>query len=141
MALKRDKLDAVISDLVRERADWTCECCGLEFPDRKGRGLQASHYFGRANKSVRWHGDNVFAHCTACHFRLGSSPHEFSTWARGTLGETRYDDLVLRAKAPKKYTKADKEEMVAHYRAQLKAIRRRRAEKGEIGYIDFVNWD
>ena len=41
VTLKRDPLDAVFSDLVRERADWTCECCGKYFPERKGSGIHA----------------------------------------------------------------------------------------------------
>ena len=140
MALKRDKLDAKFSDLVRERADWTCECCGKYFPERKGSGIHASHYWSRAGKSTRWHGDNVFAHCFGCHQKLGGKPHEFGVWVREQLGETRYDELTLRARKPRKYTKADRDEMLVHYAAQLEYIKRRRRE-GELGYIDFVNWD
>jgi len=140
MGLKRSPLDKVFSDLIRERADWKCEVCGKEFPDRKGTGIHASHYWGRAGKSTRWHGDNVFAHCFGCHRKLGSKPHEFKAWVMKQLGETRYDWLTLRANAPKKYSKAEKKEMKVHFEAQLAAIRRRR-DKGELGIIEFVDWD
>lgn len=140
MSIKRDPLDAVFSTLVRERADWRCEHCGRTFPERKGAGLHASHYWGRRNRSTRWTGDNVFAHCYGCHTTLGGSPHVFKVWVLKQLGETRYDELTLRANLPRKYTKSDRKEMRAHYKAQLDYIIRRRS-KGELGYIDFCNWD
>ena len=138
--IKRTPLDAVFSDLVRERADWTCEVCGKEFPDRKGSGIHASHYWGRAGKSTRWHGDNVFAHCFGCHQKLGSRPHEFTAWVFKQLGETRYDWLTTRAHTPKKYSKKDRKEMQTHFEAQLEDIRQRRRE-GQIGIIEFIDWD
>ena len=140
MAIRRDPLDAVFSDLVRERADWTCEKCETQFPDRKGAGLHASHYWGRRNRSVRWHGMNVWAHCFACHMNLGGNPHEFKSWVFKQLGEPNYDELTLRANSVRKYTKADRKEMRAHFKEQLADIRRRRAD-GEQGYINFVDWD
>jgi len=140
MGIRRSPLDAVFSDLVRERADWKCEVCQKEFPDRKGTGIHASHYWGRRGKSTRWHGDNVFAHCFGCHQKLGSKPHEFKSWVFKQLGETRYDWLTARANAPRKYSKAERREMQIHFAAQLAAIRRRRS-KGELGIIEFVDWD
>jgi len=140
MSLKRTPLDACFSDLVRERADWTCECCGKEFPERKGSGLHASHYWGRRGRSTRWHGDNVFAHCFGCHQKLGSKPHEFKVWVEAFLGETRYDELTLRANKPRKYSKLDQKEMLAHFKAQLEYMKRRRRDGG-VGYIDFVDFD
>jgi hypothetical protein len=141
--IKRTALDAVFSNLVRERADYTCQVCGKEFPGGKGNspGLHASHFFGRRGQSTRFHGDNVYAHCFSCHQRLGGNPHEFSTWVKGQLGETRYDELVLRANAPLKRTKAERKEMLEHFKAQLAYIERRRREKGETGLVEFVEWD
>lgn len=140
MALKRTPLDAVFSDLVRERADWKCEVCQKDFPERKGAGLHASHYFGRRGAATRHHGDNVFSHCFGCHKRLGENPHEFTAWVKSQLGETRYDELVLRANGVVKRTKAERKEMLEHFKAQLAYMRRRRRE-GEAGYIDFVDFD
>jgi tRNA U54 and U55 pseudouridine synthase Pus10 len=138
--IKRTKTDAVWSDLVRERADWSCEVCGKEFPDRKGAGLHCSHFFGRRGASTRHHGDNCYAQCFACHQRLGSNPHDFRSWVFKQLGETRYDDLVLRANKPRKYSKAEKKERLEHFEAQLRNLKKRRAN-GELGYIEFVDWD
>jgi hypothetical protein len=135
------KLDRVFSQLVRERSDWTCERCGAEFPERKGSGLHASHFWGRSRRSTRWYGWNVFAHCCGCHRYLSRHPVEFNAWVQEQMHDDRFNDLTLRANSVHKYTKSDKEEMLVHLKAQLDYIRRRRAEKGETGYIDFVDWD
>ena len=139
--IKRTPLDAVFSDLVRERADWTCEVCGKEFPDRKGAGLHCSHFFGRRGLSTRHSGMNCTAMCYGCHQRLGSNPHEFRSFMFKHLGEPNYDELVLRANTPYKRSKFEKKEMEAHFKAQLAYIRRRRRENGETGVIPFVEWD
>jgi hypothetical protein len=138
--IKRTPIDAVFSDLIRERADWTCEVCGKEFPERKGSGLHCSHFFGRRGASTRHFGDNCWSQCYSCHQKLGSRPHDFKVWVEKQLGETRYDDLVLRANTPRKYTKADKKEMLEHFKAQLAYMRKRRM-KGEVGVIEFVEFD
>ena len=140
MGLKRDPLDAVFSRLVRERADWTCEVCGKYFPERRGAGIHASHYWGRRGRSTRWYGMNVFAHCFGCHQKLGSKPHEFRSWVFNAIGEENYDSLTLRANKPKKYTKADLKEMKQHYTEQLDEILQKRKD-GCVGYIDFVEYD
>ena len=140
MGIKRDPLDIVFSLLVRERADWTCECCGKEFPERKGAGLHCSHYWGRRNRGTRWNGVNCFAHCFGCHQKLGSNPELFRTWVFKELGELLYDELTLRANAVMKYTPSDRKEMKAHFSAQLEYLKKRR-KNGATGYIDFSEWD
>ena len=140
MAIKRDKLDAAFSDLVRERADWTCECCSKHFPERKGAGLHASHYWGRKNQATRFCGINTFAHCFGCHQKLGSKPHEFREWVFNELGEKLYDELTLKANSVCKRTKAEKEDMLKHFRQEKKEIEQKRMD-GWVGYIDFVEWD
>ena len=140
MGIKRDPLDAAFSNLVRERADWSCECCGKYFPDRKGAGLHASHYWGRRGKSTRWYGNNVFSHCFGCHQKLGSKPHEFKSWVFNQLGEKLYDELTLRANKPMKISKLEQKEMLKHFKQQLEEIKQKRKD-GWQGYIDFVEWD
>lgn len=139
VGIKRTPLDAVFSDLVRERADWTCEACGKYFPDRKGSGLHCSHFFGRRGKSTRWHGRNCMALCYSCHMKFGSNPHDYRSLMFKHLGETAYDELVLLAKSPRKLSRDEMKDMQAHFKAQLEYIRRRRRE-GEEGYIDFSEY-
>lgn len=140
MALKRTKLDRVFSDLVRERAEWTCERCETFYPEGRRQGLDCSHLFSRRHRNTRWHPDNAFAHCRGCHQYLGGNPVEFAGWAKHQLGEARFEDVSRRHHMTVKYTKADLEEMYIHYKAQLEYMRKRRAN-GEKGYIDFVSWD
>ena len=140
MALRRDPLDVEFSLLVRERADWTCQKCGKHYPERKGQGLHCSHYWGRRNRATRWYGENCFAHCFACHQYLGANPHEFAEWVREEIGGVRYDELMLRANSVKKYTKADRKDMLAHFKGERERILQARA-LGKTGYIDFVEWD
>lgn len=140
MAIKRDKLDAVVSDLIRERSDWTCDHCETQYSyDRRG-GLHCSHLWSRANKATRWFPDNLFAHCFGCHQRLGGNPVAFRDWAVQRLGEGAFDNLTLRARRPMKYTKADKEEMYQHYKAELERLRKLRKE-GHTGYLEVVSYD
>ena len=65
--MKRDATDAAFSDAVREAADWTCQRCGREFPDRKGREAQCSHFYSRKYSSTRWYPDNALLACASCH--------------------------------------------------------------------------
>jgi len=140
MALKRTKLDAVISNLVRERAEWKCEKCGKYYPEGRRQGLHCSHYMGRRHAATRHYGGNCFAHCFSCHQHLSECPHYFTAWVKDRLGDVRYEELVQRHNRIVKRTNAERDEMYKHFKAQLKYLQRRRA-KGERGYIDFVEWD
>jgi len=71
---------------------------------------------------------------------MGENPHDHKSFVFKQLGEVRYDDLVLRANGVCKRTKAERKEMLDHFKAQLKYMKRRRME-GEIGLIEFVEWD
>ena len=143
--MKRTPLDAAFSDCVRERSNWTCERCHKIYTDGqlrgKAAGLHCSHYFGRGSGSLmRHYGENCFAHCHGCHQYLSSRPHAFALWVRGQLGDTRYDELVKRWGTTHKRPKGEEDQMTVHFRAQFKYQRRRRNE-GQIGRIDFMEWD
>lgn len=144
MGLKITPLDTAFSFLIRERADWICERCKREFPNRDfpggSPGLHASHYWGRVNQSVRFCGMNVFSHCYGCHRHLGSNPHKFRTWMFEVIGELNYDELTLKANSICKRIKTEKKDMMKHFKSQRAYIKKRRA-KGQAGYIDFSEWD
>ena len=133
--MRRDPLDAVFSSLVRERADWNCEVCGLNFRSNP-IGLHASHCFGRIRRSVRWDPDNAAAHCAADHLRLGASPLDMSEWFLDHLGEDRTAALRIRAGKPIKLSKPQKADLLAHYRSELKRLKALRDE-GRRGRIEF----
>ena len=106
--MKRDKTDAIFSDLIRARAGWACERCGKEYGGRS-MGLHCSHLVGRAHRLLRWHPLNAVAHCFGCHKQLGGDPIAFTDWICKHLGEERVDFLRERKQLKAKITKADKE--------------------------------
>ena len=143
--MKTTPTDKWFSKCVRERAEWTCEKCKKVYTEGqitgKAQGLDCSHYFGRGSGNLmRHYGSNAFAHCRGCHQHLGSNPHEFAVWVKDQLGDVRYDELVRRKGRTCKRPKVEQDEMRDHFKAQYEYLRRRR-DKGETGYIDFVEWD
>lgn len=134
------KLDDICRALCKERADWKCEKCGKEFPERRGGGLEWSHHHGRRSRHTRWDMDNCSAHCSGCHFYLGGNPLIFADWIKEKLGEERASELTRRFHAPKKWTKGEKEEMQEHYRSELNRLLKLRRVEGVTGYIEVVNY-
>lgn len=140
MALKRDALDAVFSDCVRESFDWRCARCGREFPDRKGQDVHCSHYFSRKFNATRWFPDNAACLCAPCHAIVGADPHEHSTFFQRILGPDRYGWLVRRKQQIVRYRAVDKKAMRSHFRQQLESMLAQRAE-GVTGMISFAAYD
>lgn len=139
--IKRTGLDDVFSQCVREAADWTCERCGLEFPERKSQALHASHYFSRSIICVRYFPDNVSSLCGACHKLVGDDPDEHRRWMLKRLGEVRYDDLRKRKNTMiVRYKPADKKALRAHFREQLEQMLGLRS-RGLIGPLELVAYD
>lgn len=56
------------------------------------------------------------------------------------MGDSNYDEAKRLAWATRKYTKAERNEMKIHYRAQLKYLERLRGE-GKQGNLPLVSWD
>lgn len=134
--IKRTKYDDIFSKLVRERADFQCEYCGKDYRNRP-QGLHCSHLQGRRSKSTRWHPDNAFAHCYACHQYLGANPAEYSLWAQNELGEDRLWEIVRKSKAPMKIKAPEMEQLYSHMKDQYQAMLQKRL-MGHVGRIDFT---
>lgn len=134
--IKRDKYDTVFSGLVRERVDWVCEFCGVDYKHDTGR-LHCSHLFGRRGQGLRLHPQNAFAHCYRCHPFLEENPVLFAEWAKERLGRRIYDKLQFLASRPTKWTPGEKEIIHRHYLAELKRLKTCRAA-GMRGRIDFT---
>jgi len=138
-SMKRTSLDALISDLVRERADWTCERCSRQFPERRGRDIHCSHFYGRKYHSTRYDPDNVFCLCASCHSQLQDAPAEHAAWVRSQLGDIRYDELRGRWRRVCRRRSPEIAEMRSHYRRELEAMKAARAN-GARGRIEFTGW-
>ena len=75
MAIKRTKWDAVFSNYIRYRDNWTCQRCGKKYPP-KSKGLHCSHFYGRRSWATRIEPSNAKTLCYACHIHVGSYPFE-----------------------------------------------------------------
>lgn len=105
------KLDKAWSNYVKERAGNKCEVCG------KMEYLNAHHIVGRRNRATRWLIGNGIALCPACHtFSSTMSAHQTPTIFQEKLVELRgqefIDELNQIARTPKKWTRAEKEELL-----------------------------
>lgn len=129
MGIKRDKYDAVFSDLVRCRANWTCEHCGKNYPDSSTRsGLHCSHHFGRRYQSTRYDPENAMSLCFGCHNKVAEDPDMHRRIFIEWLGEGGYQLLIERKNSIKKWLKGEKDEMRKFYAVQLKAMIAARSE-------------
>lgn len=141
MGVRRDKIDEVVSKLVRERDSWTCQRCHTYFPEGPPRrGLHNAHLWTRRSRSIRYHPDACVSLCYGCHQYLDSHPAEKEAWARRHLGDVVYDELLRRAKRVRKWTPADKAEMYRHLKSELKRLEALRAE-GRTGYLSVVAYE
>ena len=138
--VKRTAADKHFSNCIRERANWTCEACGNHFPPGNTRGLDCSHLFTRARKSVRHHPLNAVAHCTSCHFRLGGNPVEFAEWREKYLtkhyGPGVAEEMVQIANRTRSMGKAKEKDISAYLRTELKRMQELRKD-GVTGRIEF----
>lgn len=133
--IKRNLTDALFSDIVRERADWSCENCRRTFVKKEslgGSGLECSHFWSRRNKSVRWDFENAASFCSGCHRKFGENPAEHSAFFLKRLGQNKYDALGIRARTP---AKIDEKSLRFAFKSELKELKERRIvlknEKGE----------
>ncbi|MGK0705148.1 hypothetical protein ACSFCW_16950 [Yokenella regensburgei] len=136
MALKRDKFDAVFSELVRERADWQCDYCGRYFHHERQK-LHCSHFKSRRHKSTRYHPYNAFAHCIGCHRKLEEDPYEFTAHAEITYGEMTIACVVRLASSVTRLNDEMKAELYQHMKNELRRLQELRAQ-GVTGRIDFT---
>lgn len=142
--MKRTPLDKIVSDLVRERAHWTCQRCQFVDIDGQARGkssqLDCSHIQSRNNYSVRWDIDNCICLCKSCHRFVEDRPLDHADFARRLLGAGCYDDLVRKTNTPRKFSPAEKAEAKVHYKKEFLRLRELR-DQGVLGYIECVNYE
>jgi len=104
------KLDDAWSKLVKLEANNKCEVCG------KTTTLNSHHIFSRSNRSVRWDETNGVCLCVAHHtfgnWSAHKSPVEFIYWLEEEYGKEYLEDLRFRANQTKKWSKAEKEELL-----------------------------
>jgi len=119
MKIKVDPLDVLFSQVVRARANYTCEYCGQQ---PKARGMHCSHFHSRRKKSVRWNLDNAACLCMGCHTYLDGNPYVHTEWFKKRLGSVKFEQLNIRAEMLVKATPQFKAEIKAYLHEQLRRM-------------------
>ena len=145
MGIKRDKNDAVFSDSIRERDDWTCQRCGRVSVSGqihgKSREMECSHFYGRGTGTLNRFGvDNCDTFCKGCHKYFTHRPAEYAAWKLNQLGATRYDWLTRTAHKVHKRTKAEWKDLYAYYKDWYQKAREKRKE-GMRGPLELIGFD
>jgi hypothetical protein len=129
--IKRDRLDAVFSDLVRGRAGWKSDYLG-------GDGhLECAHIYGRARRSVRWHPMNAVCLTHYEHRYFTANPILFAMWCNAKFGPDYMHKLAMLAAQQRKFTPREIEGLYQHYKNEL-AIMTALRETGHDGRIEFM---
>ena len=123
MAIKRTALDALFSDLIREGANWTCECCGSKDRGKK----QCAHIISRKVVRLRHDPLNAVCLCAACHAYFTDRPSAFGDFVKNLIGPDDHDWLVRTSNEVHKRPKGWEKDARAHYRKELKTMREKRA--------------
>lgn len=130
--IKRDKLDAIFSDLVRERAGWRCEYSGAG-PDSH---LECAHIYGRRRRSTRWHPMNAVCLSSASHRYFTENPLAFTNWLKAKFGIDYLHTLAEIAAPVAKFNARQIEGLYRHYLAEFARMELAR-QNGRGGRIEF----
>ena len=98
MRIKPRPADKLYSKWLRKERKYTCERCYRKYQEGDGLwGLHVSHFYGRANESVRFDSENTDLLCFGDHQYFTSNPAEYTAWK-----QRAFKLLTLRAHTPKK---------------------------------------
>jgi len=115
--IKREACDKWFSDVVRQKANYTCEHC-----KKVDSRMECAHIYGRRLKSVRWSLDNAVCLCHWCHRDFTENPLKFTDWLNQYFGEGHMDILREKKNAILKATPDVKKDISKHYREELKKL-------------------
>jgi cytochrome c553 len=137
-AIKVTSADKYFSLCVRERANWSCERCGLNLRHEPAR-LHCSHVYSRRWASVRHEPMNALALCVGCHRTMGENPIDHAELYREIWGNQAYELLrELKERIVRKKDRPEKE-IAKHYRKELARMQDARG-RGFDGRIELVGW-
>lgn len=128
-------LDGLFSKLVRLKAGWVCEFDTYATLEQKGRiapcrryyaggkGLQASHFYGRRAMSTRFCLDNVDSLCPSHHRWFEEHPNEYAIWKQIKLGADRFQALRMRFLHIQKATDPWKRDVKAWIKERMRNLK------------------
>lgn len=134
--MKRTKHDDVFSKLVRERANYICESCGLDCRHDPGY-LHCSHVVSRRHTATRYHPLNANSHCASCHRKFTDRPDDHYDWCQEFWTDEVFQFIRGLSRTTVKWPlKTIRESIYQHYRLELARLEKARA-LGEQGRIEF----
>ena len=117
MGIKREACDKWFSDVIRLKANHTCECC-----HNQDRQMHCCHIYGRGAKSVRWSIDNALCMCSYCHRYFTENPIAFTNFLQVYLGKGHMEMLNEKWRVILKTNKLLRKEIALHYRREHKKM-------------------
>ena len=128
--VKITKYDKTASEAVRTAADFTCEICGIQDDT-----IQCMHDISRTYVITRYDHRNLISGCAKCHFATGKDPHYHRECFIKVHGAEEVQLNRERAHSGDRLKPAEKDEVRAHYQAEIKRIKQLRMD-GSIGKIE-----
>ena len=102
--VKLRQTDRLWSQYIRRRDNFTCLKCGRVYKTKK-QNLGVSHYWGRGRENTRFDEENCISLCSLpCHqnWGHGDGREEYTEFMKKRLGESGFENLMLRAHIYKK---------------------------------------
>jgi hypothetical protein len=127
MKIKRStivkNLDTVFSQYIRLRYAKNeiseCYTCGKKDHYKK---QQAGHFASRRHYSTRWEELNVQVQCYSCNIGMQGLQFEFGKRLNKEFGKDTAEALLIKSKQTVKFTDADLQDMIQHYKDKLKEL-------------------
>lgn len=126
----KKKLDTVFSIYIRLRDGefrngmwWTrCITCGEWKPVKI---MQAGHFQSRRYMNTRFHEQNVHAQCKKCNIFSQGEQFKYSLAVDKIYGTGTAEKLEMLARQTRKFKTWEIEELISHYKAQVKILERK----------------
>lgn len=113
------KAESACNEYIRARDPDICISCGVTHSS----AWQAGHYISvGANKTIRYHEDNIHKQCIHCNMHKASNATEYRIRLLEKIGVERVEWLES-WHPPVKMTRAAAEEIEAYYKQKLKTLK------------------
>jgi rubredoxin len=105
----KKKADAVFSNFIRARDNWTCVLCGRK------EIVQCGHLIKRGKAATRYDEINCHCLCSICNFKDQYETWHYATWFIKEYGATMFKDLVEKSKGIKQMKRQDYLDLIEKY--------------------------
>lgn len=99
-----------------------CITCGKPYPIRGKGCLQAGHFIGGRNNQVLFDERQVFSQCYNCNINLKGAWPKYLKKMRELYGYSVVEDMISTHGEVKKYSIADLEELLEHYKEEVRKL-------------------